>query len=88
MKEVVKKLLENQNVGKEIFLEKYKDKIFGECECRGKLILMISKRKKRYLKCSSCGKTFPLPQKGELKWIGDMKVLVDNKWIWDLKKYY
>jgi DNA topoisomerase-1 len=88
LKEVVKKLLENQNVGKEIFLEKYKDKIFGECECRGKLILMISKRKKRYLKCSSCGKTFPLPQKGELKWIGDMKVLVDNKWIWDLKKYY
>ncbi|MCD6111537.1 MAG: topoisomerase DNA-binding C4 zinc finger domain-containing protein, partial [Thermoplasmata archaeon] len=76
LKKVVERLKENsENVGEEIRKALKEDIRAGRCpRCGAEMMEVRSKWGKRYLRCSNyprCGKSYPLPQKGTVKYTTD-----------------
>lgn len=63
-----------EEIGKEILKAVQNNNFAGICpKCGGKLRVMISRKKKRFIACSNypaCRNTYPLPQKGNVRFEG------------------
>lgn len=71
--QILEKFRKNERrIGEKLYSGSSSKEVLGKCpECGSDVIILKSKAKKRFAKCTGCGKTWGLPQRGKLEITGE-----------------